>query len=174
MPSTAAEHSAPVPGRVVAILLLVLLLAGCSEDEPELPSGRTSLSPESTAEPGDGGALDAVDGSLTLDTAANDTFVQGLVLDPDGEPVVLVADGNGVGLELMRPTRTQGWTSVPASAFGEGADIRDLLGATDDGVLVIVLQDGRPSLCRVGLDAAVTVRGRCLALPRTPRSPPGC
>jgi hypothetical protein len=156
-----AEHSAPVPGRVVAILLLVLLLAGCSEDEPERPSGRTSLSPESTAEPGDGGALDAVDDSLTLDTATNDTFVYGLVLDPDGEPVVLVGDGDGVGLELLRPTRTEGWMSVPSSAFGEDADIRDLLGATADGVLAVVEQAGRPQLCRVAPDATVT----CTSVP---------
>ena len=133
----------------------------CSEDEPVGPSGRTSLSPESTAEPGDGGPLDAVDDSLTLDTAADDTFVQELVLDPDGEPVVLVADGSGVGLELLRPTRTDGWTSVPASALGEDADIRDLLGATADGVLAVVEQAGRPQLCRVDPDAAVT----CTSVP---------
>lgn len=150
--------------RLLATVLALTLVGACSEDEQQLPERRTSLTPESTAEPGDGGALDAVDGRVPLDTTAIDTFASGLVLDPDGEPVVLVGDGNGGGVELMRPTRADGWTTLPATTFGEGANIAHLLGATTAGVLVVVERAGRPALCRVASDAAVT----CMPVPGVP------
>ncbi len=147
--------------RLPSALLVLALLAACSEDEPAALLGRTSLTPESTAEPNDGGALDAVADSLRLQEAGNDTFVSGLVLDPAGEPILLVSTGDGEGRQLLRPTVSEGWTSLAADAFGDGAEIRDLLGATDDGVLVVTVQGRRPYLCTVAADAAV----RCDAVP---------
>lgn len=145
-----------LPSALLSLALALALLAACSEDESEALPGRTSLTPESTAEPGDGGPLDAVDDGLPLEEAENDTFVSGLVLDRAGEPLVLVTTGSGEGRHLLRPTVDDGWTSLSAEAFGDGAEIVDLLGTTEDDVLVVARVGGRPSLCRVAADAAVT------------------
>jgi hypothetical protein len=145
-----------MPVRLVAFLLLAALLAACSDDEPREPPGRTSLSPESTAAPGDGGALDAVDGSVVLTGADEDSFVDSLVLDPDGEPVVLVSATGNDDRRLLRPTATQGWGMLRESDLGAGVQLGGLVAATADDVLAAGVQDGRLTLFRIATDGSIT------------------
>ena len=142
--------------RLIAFALLAALLVGCSEDEPRGPSGRTELSPESSARPGDGGALDAVAERLDLDAAGEDSFVRDLILDADAEPVVYVSGATGEGGSLMRPTRIQGWTELPLDGLGADPGSADLAAAVADAVLVTGLRGGLPTLFRIADDGTVT------------------
>lgn len=142
--------------RLIALVLLAALLPACSEARPRDPSGRTELSPESGARPGDGGALDAVADRLDLTGAPDDSFVYDLVLDAEAEPVVYVSGEAREGGSLLRPTRTQGWTELPLDGLGADPGSADLAGAVAGTVVLVGLRDGLPTVFRIADDATVT------------------
>lgn len=146
-----------MPVRAVAVLVTLLLLGACSEDEPQLPTGRMSLSPESTAEPGDGGALDAVTDTVELGEADEDSFVDDVLLDPDGEPVLLLSSSSNDDRQLMRPTATEGWTVLRQSELGTDVRIGRLLTAGPAGVLAVGVQGGRLALFEIAADGSATI-----------------
>jgi hypothetical protein len=143
--------------RAAAVLLTLFLLGACTEDGPGPPTGSLSLSPESTSEPGDGGALDAVADTLELSKADEDSFVDDVLLDPDGEPVLLLSSSTDDDRQLMRPTATEGWTVLRQSELGADVRVGRLLTAGPDGVLAVGVQGGRPALFEIADDGSATV-----------------
>ncbi len=142
-------------GRLLACLLLATALTACTDEADSSPSSRTSLSPDAVAEPGDGGALDALDGSLLLEEADDDSYVDDLLVGSDGEPVVLASPTGEHDRQLLRPTATDGWTALRESDLGTHVQLGRLVSAGPEGVLAAGVEAGVLTLYRIAPDASV-------------------
>lgn len=142
-------------GRLLACLLLASALTACTEEADSSPSSRTSLSPDAVAEPGDGGALDAVDATLLLDEADADSYVDDLLVGSDGEPVVLTSPTGEHDRQLLRPTAGDGWTALRESDLGTDVQLGPLVSAGPEGVLAAGVEAGVLTLFRIAADGSV-------------------
>ncbi|GAA3159763.1 hypothetical protein GCM10010531_08990 [Blastococcus jejuensis] len=137
--------------RRLAAVLLALALAGCTAE------ARPTDDVVPTGTPGDGGALDAVADHEQLPPLESGHSVRGVVLDPDGDPVVLANQIAGdAPLHLLRRDDDGGWTDTPLTdqdSLGFSAE----LGVTDDGTAVVTgYADRRFSITRVTPDGQVS------------------